>query len=78
MGEAAVRCPTAEEDASRSARRAVPPQIEGERLAYIGDQREAVADQALAADDDLRLPPADVIELERYDLTRAKAQAREQ
>lgn len=78
MGEAAVRCPVAEEDASRSAGWAVLSQIEGERLPDVAEQGEAVADQALAVDDDLPFAPAQIVELERYDLARAKAQPGEQ
>ena len=55
--------------------RPVLAQVARERLAHVRQQRQAVADQALAADDDLPLPPAQVAELERDDLARAQAQA---
>jgi len=65
----------ADEHAPRCAARAVGAQVRGERRAHLGWEREAIAKPALAADDDLPLPPAQVVELERHDLARAQAEA---
>ena len=58
--------------------RAAPGQPAGHRLAGVGGQRQAVAAAALAAHDDLALPPADVTQVQAGDLPGPQAQPRQQ
>jgi hypothetical protein len=73
MTEAPVRRSSAEEDPRRVADRSVLLQVEGERPSNVGEERQAVVDQALAANHDFALAPMKIAELEGEHLAGAKA-----
>jgi hypothetical protein len=76
--EAAARRPSTQKDSAAVRRWPVRPQVPRERHTDLGNQREALAREALATNDDLPFAPAQVVEFERSDLAGAKAQAREE